>query len=134
MTLRITCSHTFGGVARDLRTIARNTERDQAAIVRSNAHEGNRLAKANASEQHTMFSDYDIDYPPSFTTERVGRKSYVYGPDSAIGDGSKSPGYEHGSINSPPHHDLLRSVTSIVPEFHLDVEDYANNVFWPGSQ
>jgi hypothetical protein len=133
MTLRITCTHTFGGVASDLRTIARKTEGDQAAIVRENAHLGNRLAKANASEQHTMFGDTDIEYPPSFTTERIGRKSYVYGPDSAIGDGSQSPGYEHGSINSPPHHDLLRSANEMVPEFHLDVEDYVNGIFWPAS-
>lgn len=129
--MRVRVQHGIDDLANDLREIARNARRDMSAVVRHNAHEGNRIAKDLASQQHTMFGDADIEYPPSFTVERKTPLRYEYGPDSAIGDGSQSPGYEHGSINSPPHHDLARSHDAIAPEFLLDVDDMVRGWFWP---
>lgn len=131
--MRVRVTHSIGDLASDLRTIAVRAPREMAAVVRDNAKEGNRLAKGFASEQHTMFGDEDVEYPPSFTVEKLGPLLWEYGPDSAIGDGSKSPGYEHGSINSPAHHDLLRSTDIIGTGFGLDVEDMIRSWFWPGT-
>lgn len=128
---RIRVLHGIDDLANDLSTIARRAPKDMRDVVKHNAHEGNRRAKEFASEQHTMFGDEDINYPPSFTVERIGPLTYVYGPDANIGDGSKSPGYEHGSINSPPHHDLARSADIQTIEYHLDIEDMTRGWFWP---
>lgn len=131
MRVNVQGAERIADLERDLREIRRRAPRDMNQVVRDNAYRGNAIAKAFASEQHTMFSDYDIDYPPSFTVEKLGPARWEYGPDADIGDGSKSPGYEHGSINSPPHHDLARSADIQVPEFHLDVEDMVRGWFWP---
>lgn len=117
----------------DLGKIPVQLRREAPKVVRKNIKEGNRLAKGFASEQHTMFGDTDIEYPPSFTTEMTGKTTGMYGPDAAIGDGSQASGYEFGSVNSPPHYDLARSVDAIVPEFHLDTEDMLGDLFWPES-
>lgn len=101
-------------------------------VVRHNTAEGNRLAKGFASEQHTMFGDEDVEYPPSFTWEMRTPLVGEYGPDVSIGDGSQAAGYEFGSINSPGHYDLARSVDVIGVEFPLDVEDMIRSWFWPG--
>lgn len=129
--MRVKVTHDIGDLAADLRYIAKTARRDMGRVVRKNATEGNRIAKAHASEQHTMFGDTDIEYPPSFTTQKTGPLEWEYGPDSAIGDGSQSPGYEHGSRNSPPHNDLARSFDVIQIEFGLDVEDMTREWFWP---
>lgn len=129
--MRITATHTLGDLESDLRKIAARALKDESAVVRDNAHKGNALAKGFASEQHTMYGDEDVLYPPSFTVERITATRYEYGPDMDIGDGSQAEGYEWGSINSPPHFDLARSFDQIVPEFHLDVDDMIRSWFWP---
>lgn len=129
--MKITVRDTLGDLEADFRTIARRAPRDMAKVVRDNAREGNRLAKAFASEQHTMFGDEDITYAPSFTVERIARYTYEYGPDAAIGDGSQASGYEFGSINSPGHFDLARSLDIIATQFGLDVDDMVRSWFWP---
>lgn len=129
--MKVRVSNTLDDLTADLRRITTQGRKDMADVVRHNAHEGNRLAKAFASEQHTMFGDEDIDYPPSFTTERITPLIWEYGPDADIGDGSKASGYEFGSINSPPHYDLARSVDIIGTEFELDVQDMTRGWFWP---
>lgn len=126
----VRASHTLHDLASDMQKIARRAPRDEAKVVRDNAREGNRIAKAFASEQHTMFGDEDVEYPPSFTAEKIDPTTWEYGPDASIGDGSQASGYEFGSINSPPHFDLARSVEAIRPEFHLDVEDMITDWFW----
>lgn len=125
--MQVRVRHSIGDLG--FREKATRVRKESPKVVRDNAHEGNRLAKSFASEQHTMFGDTDIEYPPSFTVERTGPLRYEYGADSDIGDGSQSTGYEHGSINSPPHHDHARSFEAIVPEFHQDVDDMLRWVF-----
>lgn len=126
----IRVTHSIGDLASDLARIAQRVPREGNRVVRDNAYKGNALAKAFASEQHTMFGDTDIEYPPSFTVEKLAPMKWEYGPDAAIGDGSQAEGYEHGSINSPPHHDLARSVDVIGIEFPLDVDDMVRGLFW----
>lgn len=128
--MRVRVLHDLGDLANDMGSIATRAPKDMRDVVKHNIHEGNRIAKAHASEQHTMFGDADIEYPPSFTAEMTGPLQGEYGPDSAIGDGSQAEGYEHGSINSPPHHDMARSYDVIAIEFPLDVDDMVRGWFW----
>lgn len=128
--MNVTVRHDLDDLASDLRKMPASLRKKGRRIVRHNIVEGNRLAKAFASEQHTMFGDEDIEYPPSFTSEMTGHLRGEYGPDADIGDGSQAEGYEHGSINSPPHHDMARSLDIIGDRFHLDVEDMLGELFW----
>lgn len=121
-----------GGVAdleRDLRGIGTSTPRRMSGVVRDAAQRGNRNARAFASEQHTMFSDVDIDYAPSFTVERLTPLAYTFGPEDS-GEGSKAEGYENGSINqASPHRNLDRAVDIERVEFPLDVNDEIRFIF-----
>lgn len=109
----------LNGLAGDLRTVATSTPRRMSGVVRDAAKRGNRNAKAFASEQHTMYSDVDADYAPTFTVERLGPLAYEYGPTH-----SKAPGYEWGSVNqASPHRNLDRSVDIEAVEFPMDVSD-----------
>lgn len=118
-------------LAGDLRGVADESRARLPGVVRDAAKRGNRNARENASEQHTMYSDVDADYPFSFTVENVGRRnphsagaSYEYGPDADLPQGSKAEGYENGSINQAyPHRNLDRSFDLDRIEFPLDVSD-----------
>lgn len=115
--------HNIDDLAEDLRGIATSTPRRMSGVVREAAKRGNRNARAFASEQHTMFSDVDVDYAPTFTVERLSPLSYTYGPE-ARGEGNKASGYEFGSINqASPHRNLDRSVDIEEYEFGADVRD-----------
>ncbi len=122
--------HDLDDLERDILRVSSRAPRDLARVVSKNAKEGNALAKAFASEQHTMFGDEDILYPPSFTAEMRLPLMWEYGPDMSIGDGSQAAGYEHGSRNSPPHHDLLRSGDIIGAKFARDVHEAPDRWFW----
>lgn len=118
-----------GDLARSLDQVGKQTHRRMPGVVRDAAKRGNRRAREFASEQHTMFSDVDVDYAPSFTVERIGPTVYEYGPEDS-GEGSKSPGYEHGSINQAyPHRNLDRSVEIEATEFPLDVSDELRHIW-----
>jgi hypothetical protein len=122
-TVRVGNSN-LNDLAGDLRGVSSDVKRKMPGVVKDAAQRGNRNARAFASEQHTMFSEVDADYPASFTVERRGPLSYEYGPDSALPQGSKSPGYEHGSINqASAHRNLDRSVDIEAVEFPMDVSD-----------
>jgi hypothetical protein len=127
----IVLNENLNDLAGDLRGIADDARRKMPGVVRDAAKRGNRHAREFASEQHTMFSEVDAEYPYSFTVENVGRRnahsasaSYEYGPDSALPEGSKAPGYEWGSINqASPHRNLDRSRDIEAVEFPMDVSD-----------
>lgn len=120
----------LGGLSDNLRTIGRrSTKRSMSSVVRKAALRGNRNAQAFASEQHTMFSDVDVDYAPTFTVESRGFSDYEFGPEDR-GEGSKSPGYENGSVNqSSPHRNLDRAVDIERDQFPKDVRD-EQRVIW----
>lgn len=122
MAVRVTNTD-LHNLAGDLRGVGDDVRRKMPGVVRDAAKRGNRNARAFASEQHTMFSDVDADYAPSFTVERRGLYSYVYGPED-VGEGSKAEGYEWGSVNqASPHRNLDRSVDIEAVEFPMDVSD-----------
>lgn len=111
-------------LAADLRGVGTDVRRKMPDVVRDAAKRGNRNARAFASEEHTMFSDVDEEYPFSFTVERRGATTYEYGPDAALPQGSKAPGYEFGSVNqASPHRNLDRSRDIEAVEFPMDVSD-----------
>lgn len=123
MPVRVTNAN-LNDLASDLRGVSADVKRKMPGVVRDAAQRGNRNAANFAREDHTMHSDVDIEYPESFTVERVGPLSYEYGPDAALPEGSKAPGYEFGSINqASPHRNLDRSVDIEAVEFPLDVSD-----------
>ena len=116
-------------LASDLRGIAQTTPRRMSKVVRGAINRGNRNARAFAAEQHTMFSDVDADYAPTFTAEMRGQLAGEYGPEN-VGEGSKAPGYEWGSINqASPHRNLDRSLDIEAVEFPLDVSDEVRLIF-----
>lgn len=123
----------FGGVgdtADALQQVATAARRRLPGVVREAAKRGNRNARAFASEQHTMFSDVDADYAPSFTVERIAPMVYEYGPDASLPEGSKASGYEFGSINQAyPHRNLDRSVEIETVEFPMDVSDELRRIW-----
>lgn len=123
--MRVSVMNTdLGDLAGDLRGVGSDVKRKMPGVVKDAAQRGNRNARANASEQHTMFSDVDEEYPLSFTVERRGPLAYEYGPDASLPEGSKAEGYENGSINqASPHRNLDRSFDLDRVEFPLDVSD-----------
>lgn len=119
----------LSGLASDLRQVGTSVNRRMPGVVREAARRGNRNARGFASEQHTMFSDVDADYAPSFTVERVSPLVYEYGPEDR-GEGSKAEGYEMGSVNqASPHRNLDRSVDIEAVEFPLDVSDEMRHIW-----
>ena len=117
-------------LAGDLRGVSSDFRRNMPGVVRDAAKRGNRNARAFASEDHTMHSDVDADYAPSFTIDRRGPMAYEYGPDAALPEGSKASGYEWGSINqASPHRNLDRSVDIEAVEFPMDVHDELRFIF-----
>ncbi len=128
--MRLIITHGIGDLARDLSKKPAMARKGFESAVKRNAQAGNAKAKAFASEQHTMFGDEDVTYPPSFTAEARTGLRWEYGPDQSIGDGSQAEGYEHGSINSPPHNDLGRSLDLQAPLLAKDAGDVVDRLFW----
>jgi hypothetical protein len=123
MAVRVTNTD-LHDLAGDLRGVAQDVKRKMPGVVRDAAQRGNRNARAFASEDHTMHSDVDVDYPKSFTVERRGPMTYEYGPDAALPEGSKAPGYEWGSVNqASAHRNLDRARDLDAVEFPMDVSD-----------
>jgi hypothetical protein len=129
-TIRV--QHTIGDLAADCARIANTARPKLAQVVRRDAEEGNRIARAFASQQHTMGTDIDVPYHASFSAEARGQLSWEYGPedDGVKHGGSQATGYELGSRNQPPHLDLARSVDIIGPKFAKDVGDTVDGMFW----
>ena len=130
MAVRVT--HTLGDLVRDQERIAAEAKAELPGIVRRNAERGNDIARAFASEQHTMNSDIDVPYQESFSAEQRTFLLWEYGPedDGVKHGGSQARGYENGSRNQRPHLNLARSQDIIGPEFADDVHDAAGRWFW----
>ena len=131
-TIRVT--HTLDDLRRDLEAIPGIVKRRGRETVRRAAVAGNQAAKAHASVEHGYPGDEDADYPPSFTVEQTGALRYEYGPDAAIGDGSKATGYEFGSRNSPPHGDLAYSRDVARARLSEGTADLVESLFWTGGE
>jgi hypothetical protein len=127
--VRVSVTHTLGDLVADLEQLPVKFAQRAPVVVALNAQQGNHLASGYANEEHGYPGDEDAGYAETFTAEKVGGLAWEYGPE-AHGEGSKSPGYEHGSINSPPHHDLARSADLIGPALADDAGDMLEGLFW----
>lgn len=127
--MRVRVTHSIGDLAADLERIPAKFNQRAPVVVAFNAQQGNQLASEYANAEHGYPGDEDAGYAETFTAEKVGHLAWEYGPE-AHGEGMKSPGYEHGSINSPPHHDLARSADRIGPALADDAGDMLEGLFW----
>lgn len=119
--------HTLGGLDRDMRDIPVTAARETAKLVRNNAKDGNRRAKAFAK---VSAGKHGKHYHKAFTAE-VGDDpfTWVYGPDDSKPQGDMS--FEYGSRNQKPHLDLNRSADIVEWQMRLDVKDMLDRLFWP---
>lgn len=124
MTVRVT--HTLAGLDRDMRAIPVTAARKTAQIVRDNAKDGNRRAKAFAK---VSAGKHGKHYHKAFTAEALSPTSWEYGPDSSKPQGDMS--FEFGSKNQKPHLDLARSADIVEFQMRLDVKDMLDDLFWP---
>lgn len=125
MTVRV--HHTLHNLDRDLRSIPVTAARETAKLVRDNAKDGNRRAKAFAK---VSAGRHGRHYHKAFTAE-VGASpfTWVYGPDSSKKQGGMS--FEFGSRNQRPHLDLNRSADIIAPQLADDARKMLDGLFWP---
>lgn len=117
--------HGIGDLVADLAAVPPKLYREGAKVVRDNARQGNRLAKANAKRTAGAHGKH---YPNAFTVETKGALEAEYGPDAARPQGGMS--FEHGSRNQPPHLDLAKSADVIAPQFQRDVSKVIDGLFW----
>jgi hypothetical protein len=118
--------HTLHGLERDLRDIPSNAARETAKIVRENAKDGNRRAKAFAK---VSAGKHGKHYHRAFSAEAVDASTWVYGPDAGMPQGGMS--FEYGSRNQRPHLDLNRSADIIGPKLAEDARSMLDGLFWP---
>lgn len=121
ITVRV---NTLGDLAGDMKRVAATAKRDMAKVVRSNAEQGNRLAKGFARESAGAHGKH---YSKRFDAEAITALMWEYGP-SGRPQGEMS--FENGSRNQPPHNDLARSADIQGPKFHGDVAKLPDGWFW----
>lgn len=114
-----------GDLADDLRAIPTKSATGLARAVRSNAEQGNRIARNFARESAGAHGKH---YHKAFSAEARTSLSWEYGPDAAMPQGGMS--FEFGSRNQPPHLDLARSADIIGPKLADDVGDVVDRLFW----
>lgn len=122
----ITVTHTIGDLADDLRSMATRVPAEEEKAVRKVALIGNELAKGYAEESAGVHGKL---YHKAFTAERVGPRTWEYGPDAAMPQGGMS--FEFGSRNQPPHLDLARSADVVGPRLSEEAQAIFDRLFWP---
>jgi len=122
--VRVTVTHSIGDLAADLAQIPPVAVKDMAAVVRKNAREGNKIAKAFAKESAGVHGKH---YHKRFSAEMLSALSWEYGPE---GRPQGEMSFEYGSRNQPPHLDLAKSADLIGPAFAKDVGDKIDRWFW----
>lgn len=123
MTVRVT--HTLANLDRDMRAIPVTAARETAKLLRDNAKDGNRRAKAFAKASAGKHGKH---YHKAFTVEAINPTTWVYGPDASKPQGDMS--FEFGSRNQPPHLDLNKSADVIGPKLGEDVRKMIDGLFW----
>lgn len=94
--------HTLDELERDLKTITTSFKPRAAEQVRDVARDGNKAAKRLARRSAGAHGKH---YHKAFSVERLTPLIWEWGADASMPQGGMSPGFERGSINSPPHHD-----------------------------
>lgn len=123
--MQIKVTHDIDVLAADLAGIATRGKADMARVVRSNAEQGNRIAKANAKR---TAGSHGKHYPNAMSAEAITPLTWEYGPDAAKPQGGMS--FEFGSRNQPPHLDLNRSADVVGPKFARDAGKLPDRWFW----
>ena len=123
--MRINVQHTVGDLARDAAKVAVSAKPKMAKVVRSNAQQGNRLAKGIARQSAGAHGKH---YHRAFTAEALTPLSWEDGPDASMPQGGMS--FEFGSRNQPPHLDLAKSLDAQGPQFAKDAGDVLDGLFW----
>lgn len=123
--MRIRVTHGLAGLERDCRKVAVTANRRMAKVVRTNAEQGNRLAKGIARKSAGAHGRH---YPNAFTAEARSPLVWEYGPDASKPQGGMS--FEFGSRNQPPHLDLAKSADIQGPRFARDASNIFDGLFW----
>lgn len=120
----------------DLRKIGPMFYREGAKVIRENVSEGGKTARRIAkwtSGTHARL------YPTTITWDRslgvgaaFGALRAEYGPEHR-GQGMLAPILENGSINNPPHNNLLQAMDLGRPKLYRDVDHLLDRLFWPES-
>lgn len=117
--------HDIDDLASDMAAIPPKAAGGFARVVRSNAEQGNRLARGFAKQSAGAHGKH---YPNAMSTERRGPFEWEYGPDAGKPQGGMS--FERGSRNQPPHLDLARSADIVGPQLANDASDVIDGLFW----
>lgn len=115
----------LAGLERDMRAIPVTAARNTAKLVRDNAKDGNRRAKAFAK---VSAGKHGKHYPNAFTAEAIDAFTWEYGPDASKKQGDMS--FEFGSRKQKPHLDLAKSADIVSFQMRLDVQDMVKGLFW----
>ena len=127
MSRMIRVIHGIDDLADDLRAIPTKSATGLARAVRSNAEQGNRIARNFARESAGAHGKH---YHKAFSTEMTGPTSGEYGPDSAMPQGGMS--FERGSRNQPPHHDIADAADRRgADDLQLRAQRVLDRLFWP---
>lgn len=120
--MRIRVTHDIGDLANDLAGIPVRASRGFAAAVRSNAEEGNRLARRFAQSKA---GPHGKNYFKRLSAEMITPLMWEYGPTGDPKTDFVGVGFRHG-VNL----DLPNSADVIGPKFAKDVGDTIDGVFW----
>lgn len=120
--MRIIVVHGLDDLASDMRRIPVKAQRGMAKVVRTNAKEGNMLARRMA---RAKAGKHGKNYFKRLTAEMVTPLSWEYGPEGDPKSDFVGVGFRHG-VNL----DLPNSADVIGPKFADDVGDMADGLFW----
>lgn len=121
-TVRV--SHGIDDLRSDLAGIPVKLASQAPKVVKRNADQGNKIAKAFARESAGRHGKH---YHKRFSAELISPFVAEYGP-SGRPQGEMS--FEHGSRNQPPHLDLAKSADIQGPKFADDIGDLVDGLFW----
>lgn len=121
--------HSLADLERDMRTITTTFKPRMAEQVRDVAKDGNRAARRLARRSAGKHGKH---YFKAFTAERRTPLAWEWGADASMPQGGMSPGFEHGSRNSPPHHDHAKGADMHgAPDLARRAGRVLDRLFWP---
>lgn len=112
------------GLARDLAAAAAGMPAATRAITEANAAHLADLWRGNA---RVTAGKHGRRYPASIGAETriaFAGATVDVGPDSSKPQGGMGPGFEYGSVNSPPHLDGKRAADVVEPAFIAELEAF----------
>lgn len=120
--IRVSVTHTMGGLENDFRGIAVRSTPELAKVVRKNVNGGTRLAKSFA---RAAAGPHGKAYYKRITGEMTGPLSGEFGPTGAPKTEFVGAGFRHGH-----NMDLPRAADIVGPKLASDVDDVVDGWFW----